>query len=139
MPLFTLCFVLFVCYHDNLCNLDNLPTTIPHSNAKSSFDDLLCSPESTAKTADSGIESLAQRLSEDHTQLGSSLDSSPTPPTTGNEEVDQCLIYHLTYCERLLEVREHNTSYTQLKLNEILYKLLTVPIQVATLLVTHIS
>lgn len=69
---------------------------------KPSYDDMLCSPESTAKTADSGIESLAQRLSED-TQLGSSMGSSPVPPSTGNEEVDQCLMYHLTYCERLLE------------------------------------
>ncbi|KAL4224801.1 Family with sequence similarity 65 member [Mactra antiquata] len=74
----------------------------PTDNTKPSFDDMLCSPESTAKTGDSGIESLAQRLSED-TQLGSSLGSSPVPPSTGNEEVDQCLMYHLTYCERLLE------------------------------------
>ncbi|XP_053384673.1 rho family-interacting cell polarization regulator 2-like isoform X2 [Mercenaria mercenaria] len=74
----------------------------PTDNVKPSFDDMLCSPESTAKTGDSGIESLAQRLSED-TQLGSSLGSSPVPPSTGNEEVDQCLMYHLTYCERLLE------------------------------------
>ncbi|KAH3887636.1 hypothetical protein DPMN_011654 [Dreissena polymorpha] len=72
------------------------------TTAKTSFDDMLCSPESTAKTGDSGIESLAQRLSED-TQLGSSLGSSPLPPSTGNDEVDQCLLYHLTYCERLLE------------------------------------
>ncbi|KAL3842257.1 hypothetical protein ACJMK2_020290 [Sinanodonta woodiana] len=59
-------------------------------------------PESTAKTGDSGIESLAQRLSED-TQLGSSLGSSPLPPSTGSEQVDHCLMFHLCYCERLLE------------------------------------
>jgi len=81
-------------------------TTLPYSKSKTSFDDLLCSPESTAKTGDSGIESLAQRLSED-TQLGSSLGSSPIPPSTGNDEADQCLMYHFTYCDRLLEVSEN--------------------------------
>lgn len=69
----------------------------------SAFDNVISSPESTAKTADSGIESLAKRLCED-TQLGSSEGSSPLPPTTGNEQVDHALIYHLVYCERLLEV-----------------------------------
>lgn len=78
------------------------PQTPVAPKSEPAFDDLLCSPESTAKTGDSGIESLAQRLSED-TQLGSSLGSSPVPPTTGNEQVDQCLLYHLTYCERLLD------------------------------------
>ncbi|KAK3102582.1 hypothetical protein FSP39_012348 [Pinctada imbricata] len=68
----------------------------------SAFDNVISSPESTAKTADSGIESLAKRLSED-TTLGSSLGSSPLPPSTGNEQVDQALIFHLVYCERLLE------------------------------------
>jgi hypothetical protein len=63
----------------------------------------MSSPESTAKTADSGIESLAKRLSED-TTLGSSEGSSPLPPSTGNEQVDQALVFHLVYCERLLEV-----------------------------------
>ncbi|VDH90755.1 Hypothetical predicted protein [Mytilus galloprovincialis] len=62
----------------------------------------MSSPDSTAKTADSGIESLAKRLSED-TQLGSSLGSSPLPPTTENDQVDHALVYHLVYCERLLE------------------------------------
>ena len=68
-----------------------------------SIDQILASPESTAKTADSGIESLAKRLSED-TQLSSSLESSPVPPSTGNDQVDQALLYHLSYCDRLLEV-----------------------------------
>ncbi|XP_069133439.1 rho family-interacting cell polarization regulator 2-like isoform X1 [Argopecten irradians] len=69
---------------------------------QAAFDNIISSPESTAKTADSGIESLAKRLSED-TQLGSSEGSSPLPPTTGNDQVDHALIYHLVYCERLLE------------------------------------
>ena len=94
------CFRSFICNHDILLTLCSPP--VPFSNTKNTFDDMLCSPESTAKTADSGIESLAQRLSED-TQLGSSLGSSPVPPSLGNDEVDQCLMYHLTYCERLLE------------------------------------
>lgn len=64
----------------------------------------MSSPESTAKTADSGIESLAKRLSED-VNLGSSEGSSPLPPSTGNEQVDQALVFHLVYCERLLEVK----------------------------------
>lgn len=66
------------------------------------FDHVMSSPESTAKTADSGIESLAKRLSED-VNLGSSEGSSPLPPSTGNEQVDQALVFHLVYCERLLE------------------------------------
>ena len=74
-----------------------------YSRDSSAFDNVISSPESTAKTADSGIESLAKRLSED-TTLGSSLGSSPLPPSTGNEQVDQALVYHLVYCERLLEV-----------------------------------
>ncbi|XP_052800054.1 rho family-interacting cell polarization regulator 2-like isoform X3 [Mya arenaria] len=82
-------------------NMEDSPKS-PTVGTKTSFDDVLCSPESTAKTGDSGIESLAQRLSED-TQLGSSVGSSPVPPSTGNEEVDQSLLYHFTYCERLLE------------------------------------
>lgn len=61
------------------------------------------SPESTAKTSDSGIESLAKRLQED-THLGSSVGSSPVPPSSGNEQVDQALVFHLTYCDKLLEV-----------------------------------
>ncbi|XP_046369139.1 rho family-interacting cell polarization regulator 2-like isoform X3 [Haliotis rufescens] len=74
----------------------------PEVSRTSSIDQILASPESTAKTADSGIESLAKRLSED-TQLGSSLGSSPIPPSTGNEQVDQALLFHLGYCDRLLE------------------------------------
>lgn len=70
-------------------------------NFHSAFD-MLSSPESTAKTADSGIESLARRLSED-ARLGS-VGSSPVPPSTGNEQVDQALLFHLIYCEKLLEV-----------------------------------
>lgn len=69
---------------------------------KTSLDRIMSSPESTAKTGDSGIESLAQRLSED-TQLGSSLGSSPIPPSTGNEQVDSVLLFHLAYCDWLLE------------------------------------
>ena len=58
---------------------------------RSSFDQLeaasTLSPESTTKTADSGIESLANRLSEDQ-NLSSSMGSTPEPATTGNEQVD---------------------------------------------------
>uniref|UniRef100_A0A2C9L8V1 FAM65 N-terminal domain-containing protein n=1 Tax=Biomphalaria glabrata TaxID=6526 RepID=A0A2C9L8V1_BIOGL len=68
----------------------------------SDIDKIILSPDSTAKTADSGIESLAKRLHED-TQLGSSMGSSPVPPSSGNEQVDQALTYHLTYCDKLLE------------------------------------
>ncbi|XP_025086005.1 rho family-interacting cell polarization regulator 2-like isoform X3 [Pomacea canaliculata] len=74
----------------------------PVTSRKTSLEHLLSSPESTAKTGDSGIESLAQRLSED-TQLGSSLGSSPIPPSTGNEQVDTALLFHLAYCDWLLE------------------------------------
>ncbi|XP_050408049.1 rho family-interacting cell polarization regulator 2 isoform X2 [Patella vulgata] len=74
----------------------------PEESRTSSIDNILVSPESTAKTGDSGIESLAKRLSED-TQLGSSLGSSPVPPSTGNEQVDHALLFHLNYCDRLLE------------------------------------
>ncbi|KAL5006333.1 hypothetical protein ScPMuIL_015139 [Solemya velum] len=69
-------------------------------NQEGAFD-MLSSPESTAKTADSGIESLARRLSED-ARL-ESVGSSPVPPSTGNEQVDQALLFHLIYCEKLLE------------------------------------
>lgn len=72
----------------------------------------MSSPDSTAKTADSGIESLAKRLSED-TRLGSSLGSSPLPPSTGNDQVDHALVYHLVYCERLLEVSVQNRNRNQ--------------------------
>ncbi|XP_059161938.1 rho family-interacting cell polarization regulator 2-like isoform X2 [Physella acuta] len=68
----------------------------------STIEEIMMSPESTAKTADSGIESLAKRLQED-TQLGSSMGSSPVPPSSGNEQVDQALVFHLTYCDKLLE------------------------------------
>ena len=61
------------------------------------------SPESTTNTRDSGIESIANRLSEDR-NFGSSLSSSPEPRTTGNDQVDQSLLWHLSYCDRLVEV-----------------------------------
>ncbi|GFN76144.1 protein fam65c [Plakobranchus ocellatus] len=71
--------------------------------------DSVVSPDSTAKTADSGIESLARRLQEDRGSSvggGSSLggsSSSPVPPSSGNEQVDLALVLHLTYCDKLLE------------------------------------
>ena len=78
------------------------------------------SPESTAKTADSGIECIATRLSED----GAALDVVTSPQggaaaaadnachhdddddalTTRNAQVDTALIWHLAYCDRLFEV-----------------------------------
>ncbi|XP_064601476.1 rho family-interacting cell polarization regulator 1-like isoform X2 [Liolophura sinensis] len=87
----------------------------PETSRRSSFDHILASPESTAKTADSGIESLAKRLSED-TQFGSSLGSSPEPASTGNEQVDQALMHHLVYAEKLLE---NLGSFGPLKCKEI--------------------
>ncbi|XP_070200744.1 rho family-interacting cell polarization regulator 2-like isoform X2 [Littorina saxatilis] len=86
-------------------NTEDSPDDIdpsPVTSRKTSLDQILSSPESTAKTGDSGIESLAQRLSEDG-QLGSSLGSSPVPPSTGNEQVDTALLFHLAYCDWLLE------------------------------------
>ena len=68
---------------------------------------LVFSPESTTRTADSGIESLANRLQEERA-LESSLGSSPEPPSTGNEQVDAALVWHLGYCDRLLEVGNYN-------------------------------
>ncbi|CAG5115189.1 unnamed protein product [Candidula unifasciata] len=79
-------------------NLDSSKMTPQVSN----IDKFIMSPESTAKTSDSGIESLAKRLQED-THLGSSVGSSPVPPSSGNEQVDQALVFHLTYCDKLLE------------------------------------
>lgn len=55
------------------------------------------SPESTAKTSDSGIECLATRLTEDHNSNGEIQ-------TTGNEQVDRTLIWHLSNCQSLLQV-----------------------------------
>ncbi len=62
------------------------------------------SPESTTKTADSGIESIANCLSEDQ-QLDASFGSGLETPSTGNDQVDVALTWHLQYCEKLLEVR----------------------------------
>lgn len=79
---------------------------------RSSFDQLeaasTLSPESTTKTADSGIESLANRLMEDQ-NLSSSVGSTPEPASSGNEQVDHALLWHLGYCERLLHVRNTKT------------------------------
>ncbi|XP_061177903.1 rho family-interacting cell polarization regulator 1-like isoform X2 [Saccostrea echinata] len=95
-----------VSVQDALGAFDFLDTEVTEEGETSQestiFDNVMSSPESTAKTADSGIESLAKRLSED-TNLGSSEGSSPLPPSTGNEHVDQALVFHLVYCERLLE------------------------------------
>ena len=79
----------------------------PSDSRRNSIDKLeeqcTLSPESTTNTRDSGIESIANRLSEDR-NFGSSLSSSPEPPTTGNDQVDQSLMWHLSYCDRLVEV-----------------------------------
>lgn len=87
----------------------------PGDSRRSSLEHILASPESTAKTTDSGIESLAKRLSED-TQLSSSTSSSPLPPSTGNEHVDQAFIFHLNYCNKLIE---NLGSFGPLKCKEI--------------------
>lgn len=87
----------------------------PGDSRRSSLEHILTSPESTAKTTDSGIESLAKRLSED-TQLSSSTSSSPLPPSTGNEQVDQAFIFHLNYCNKLIE---NLGSFGPLKCKEI--------------------
>ena len=86
----------------------NEPFLYPSDSRRNSIDKLeeqcTLSPESTTNTRDSGIESIANRLSEDR-NFGSSLSSSPEPPTTGNDQVDQSLLWHLSYCDRLVEVR----------------------------------
>lgn len=61
----------------------------------------LTKQQATTKTMDSGIESIGQHLSEDR---GFSTDSSPEPASTGNEHIDASLMFHVIYCERLLEV-----------------------------------
>ncbi len=71
------------------------------------------SPESTTNTRDSGIESLAQRLSEERCDSPSSLgsdagageDGGGGGASTGNRQVDHALLWHLSYCDRLVEVR----------------------------------
>ncbi|CAG5126588.1 unnamed protein product, partial [Candidula unifasciata] len=60
------------------------------------------SPSSDATTVDSGIGSLAKRLQQDITR-GSSMSSSPVPSSSGNEQVDQALVFHLTVCDKLLQ------------------------------------
>ncbi|XP_074659944.1 rho family-interacting cell polarization regulator 2-like [Tubulanus polymorphus] len=72
-------------------------TDTPSDNQSSSN---LVSPESTSKTSDSGIECLASQLRE---ECRFSLVSTPEPVSTKNDEVDEALLIHLTYCERLLE------------------------------------
>ena len=74
------------------------------------MDGFAFSPKSTTKTRDSGIESLGHPPCDDArtTDLdqGSSL-------TTGNEQVDQALLWHLAYCERLLEVSDDRVGLFQ--------------------------
>ena len=101
-------------------------------NSAASFEQLeskltSLSPESTAKTSDSGIECLASRLTDDHHQqqqlhLSSSSSSSQHDVTlsgtttavaasaadvitssTGNAQVDTSLLWHLGYCLQLLQ------------------------------------
>ncbi|CAH1786452.1 unnamed protein product [Owenia fusiformis] len=80
---------------------DDMEPSSYNYSRKASLETRLQSPDSTQRTADSGIESLGNRLSEDgHLSSGG---CSPEPPSTGNDEVDVALIQHLAYCERLLE------------------------------------
>ncbi|XP_013409002.1 rho family-interacting cell polarization regulator 1 isoform X2 [Lingula anatina] len=74
-------------------------STSRKSSRGSLEDKPLISPESTTTTADSGIESLAHRLSEDRQFAGAG--TSPEPASTGNDAVDVCLMFHLIYCDRL--------------------------------------
>ncbi|ELT93088.1 hypothetical protein CAPTEDRAFT_185150 [Capitella teleta] len=74
------------------------------------------SPESTTKTADSGIESIANRLSE-ASAFDSSMGSlSADLASTGNDQVDIALLWHLQYCEKLLD---NLGSFGPLKCKEI--------------------
>ena len=69
------------------------------------IDSFAFSPKSTTKTRDSGIESLTHQLSDERTtDLG--LGAQCSSLTTSNDQVDQALLWHLAYCERLLEVRQ---------------------------------
>lgn len=80
------------------------------------------SPKSTTKTRDSGIDSLTHQLSDERaTDLGLeatdlSLGAQCSSLTTSNDQVDQALLWHLAYCERLLE---HLGQFGPLKCKEI--------------------
>ena len=102
-----------------LVTVVNIMFYVHRSSRRSSLEQLeshcTLSPESTAKTTDSGIECIATRLSEDGAALEvsprdtDSPSSSVTTPastscTTRNAQVDQALIWHLAYCDRLFEV-----------------------------------
>ncbi|XP_014663757.1 PREDICTED: protein FAM65B-like [Priapulus caudatus] len=80
-------------------------STLNHSN--------LTKHQATMKTMDSGIESIGRHLSEDR---GFSTGSSPEPASIGNEQIDTALLYHVMYCERLLE---HLGAFGPLKCREI--------------------
>lgn len=90
--------LVLICSHSRRTSMDRLE------------EQCTLSPESTTNTRDSGIESIANRLSEDRTLggggAGSSFGSSPElePASTGNDQVDQALLWHLSYCDRLIEV-----------------------------------
>ncbi|BFZ16049.1 hypothetical protein BsWGS_19088 [Bradybaena similaris] len=57
---------------------------------KSDVKDTIISSSSAAKTADSGIGSLTSK-------------PSPVPASSGNEQVDQALVFHLSLCDNLLQ------------------------------------
>ncbi|XP_064634122.1 rho family-interacting cell polarization regulator 1-like isoform X2 [Lineus longissimus] len=61
------------------------------------------SPETNNRTSDSGIELANSHGDDHHSQSGSIASSSPESSTTNNSEVDSSLLYHLSYCERLLD------------------------------------
>jgi len=60
------------------------------------------SPESTAKTTDSGVESIANHLDEFESGLEPSAQTEM--PSTGSWQVDVALNWHLQYCGSLLNV-----------------------------------
>jgi hypothetical protein len=61
------------------------------------------SPETNNRTSDSGIELGNSHGDGRNSRSGSIASSSPDSSTTNNSEVDSSLLYHLSYCERLLD------------------------------------
>ena len=66
------------------------------------MDKSLAPPVSTPKSGESSSEDSLMKSSQDNMNHSSSS-SSPVPPSSGNEQVDVALIFHLSYCEKLLE------------------------------------
>ena len=68
----------------------------------------MISPESSTRTADSGIESICP-----HGDESEEAGDEPVA-TTRNEDVDRCLLFHLSYTEWLLG---HLGKYTYIRMS----------------------